>query len=317
MFTRVLVAVEHAAQAARVLAVAEILANQGPPHASIRVTLAHTTTCLLGSAEVQASSAELAQLAEWLRNDGIEADYLLKVERPARGIVDAASQARADLIVLMPHGRHRLDTLMHPSVMAKLLASGTAPLLIWPQLLPDTCARDLLYMPDSRVVLPLDGSQQAERALPYAIELANAYERSLLLVRVISDLPPPLVTMGAMGALGPSAYAPSDLPRVEQEEAQAYLRRIVDRYANDTIAPIETITLLGTPVRRILDLASAHPYSVIVMSTHGRGALARATMGSVTTATAQDATTPVLVIPPHALAPFSRTAPLTRQIAAS
>jgi hypothetical protein len=53
----------------------------------------------------------------------------------------------------------------------------------------------------------------AERSVPYAIDLANAYERSLLLVRVIPDLQSSLVTMGAMGAMGAGAYAPSDLPR--------------------------------------------------------------------------------------------------------
>ncbi len=52
----------------------------------------------------------------------------------------------------------------------------------------------------------------------------------------------------------------------------------------------------------MLELACAHPCSVIVMSTHRRGLLARAALWSVTTATAQGATMPILVIPPHALA---------------
>ena len=72
----------------------------------------------------------------------------------------------------------------------------------------------------------------------------------------------------------------------------------------------------ASPARRILDLADAHPGSVIVMSTHGRGALARAALGSVTRETIQDTTTPILVIPPHAPAPLTRTAPLMRPVAA-
>ena len=73
------------------------------------------------------SSDDLEQLAERLREDGVDARYLLEFEKPARGIVEAATHIRADLIVLMPHGRHGLDALLHPSVTAKLLASGTRP----------------------------------------------------------------------------------------------------------------------------------------------------------------------------------------------
>jgi nucleotide-binding universal stress UspA family protein len=315
MFTRVLVAVETAAQASHVAAVAALLAKQGSARALLHVTLMHATTHLLGSVETQVSSDDLEHLTERLCADGVDARYLLEFDKAERGIVDAASQTHADLIVLMPHGRHGLDALMHPSVSAKLVAHGTAPLLLWPDRLPDTYTRDLLSFPGSLVILPLDGSPLAERAVPYAIDLANAYERSLLLVRVIPNLQSSLVTMGAMGTLGAGAYAPSDLPQAEQEEAHAYLTRIAERYASDTVAPIETIALRGTPALCILELGCSHPRSVIVMSTHGHGPLARATLGSVTTTTAQGATTPILVIPPHAPAPLARTAPLKRPTA--
>jgi transposase len=41
---------------------------------------------------------------------------------------------------------------------------------------------------------------------------------------------------------------------------------------------MQSMLLAGAPARRILDLADAHPGSVIVVSTHGRGPLARATL---------------------------------------
>jgi nucleotide-binding universal stress UspA family protein len=321
MFTRVLVAVENAAQASRVEAVVALLAKQGPTqgptqgpaHAPLQVTLMHATSHVLGSAEVQMCSDDLERLTERLRVDGSEARYLLEFEHPERGIVDAASQVNADLIVVMAHGRHGLDALLHPSVTAKLLTHGTAPVLIWPDRLSDTYTRDLLSFPGSLVILPLDGSQLAERALPYAIGLANAYACSLALVQVIPELTPPLMTLGG------GAYALSTPPRTQEraeEEARAYLKRIAERHATDTLAPIETVTTLGTPAHRILEFANSHPRSVIVMSTHGHGPLVRATLGSVTTATMQGAITPILVIPPHAPVPRTRTAPLMRPTAA-
>jgi nucleotide-binding universal stress UspA family protein len=315
MFTRVLVAVENASQAPRVVAVAKLFAKQGSEDVPLQVTLMHATTHRLGSAQVHVSSDDLEYLTERLRVDGVDARYLLEFEKPERGIVDAAAQMCADLIVLMPHDRHGLDALLHRSVTAQLLSSGTAPLLLWPDRLLENHARELLCLPDSKVILPLDGSPLAERALPYAIDLANAFERSLLLMRVIPGLLPPLVTMGTMAALGAGAYVPPDLPRVEQEEAQIYLTSVAQRYTHDTIAPIETMTLHGVPALRILNVANAYPCSLIVMSTHGRGTVGRATLGSVTSATAQDATLPILVIPPRAPALLARTAPVNHPAA--
>ncbi|HEY1389874.1 MAG TPA: universal stress protein [Ktedonobacterales bacterium] len=321
MFTHVLVGMENAAQASRVAAVVALLAKQGSAQgwaqgsaqAPLQVTLMHATSHVLGSAEVQICSDDLERLTERLCADGVEARYVLEFERPERGIVDAASQMNADLIVLIAHGRHGLDALLHPSVTAKLLAHGTAPVFIWPDRLPDTYTHDLLSFPGSLVILPLDGSELAERALPYAIGLASAYACSLALVRVIPELTPPLMTLG--GGASALSNPPLTQERAE-EEARAYLKKIAERHANDTFAPIETVTMLGTPALRILEFATSHPRSVIVMSTHGHGPLARATLGSVTTATAQDATTPVLVIPPHAPVPLTRTAPLMRPLAA-
>jgi nucleotide-binding universal stress UspA family protein len=106
-----------------------------------------------------------------------------------------------------------------------------------------------------------------------------------------------------------------EILRAEHEEACAYLTKIRERYGNDVATPIQSMVMTGTPELRILDLAAAHPGSVIVMSTHGRGPLSRAVLGSVTTQIIREGSTPTLVIPPHAPAPLARTAPLKRPTA--
>ena len=144
------------------------------------------------SADIHATNAELEQLAGRLREEGVDAHYVLEFDTPETGILDAARQTCADLIVLMPHGRQGLDALAHPSVTAKLFTSATAPLLIWPERLPEMCAHDFLQLPDAMVILPLDGSERAERALPYAVDVANTFGRTLLVARVIPDITPPM-----------------------------------------------------------------------------------------------------------------------------
>jgi nucleotide-binding universal stress UspA family protein len=309
MFTHILVAVESATQTARVVSVVRLLAAHGPPHSALTVTLVRARPRGRDSddiPDIPVTDTQLERLADQLWGEGVDAHYVLEFDTPETGILDAARHTCADLIVLMPHGRHGLDALVHPSVTAKLLARATAPLLVWPLRLPETCAQDFLQLPDAMVILPLDGSERAERALPYAGDVANTFGRTLLVARVI-----PVITT-LLPAVAEGAFVTPEMLQAKQEAARHYLTTVRERYTLETGAPIQSMLLPGVPARRILDLADAHPGSVIVMSTHGRGALARAALGSVTRETIRGATTPMLVIPPHAPAPLARTAPLTR-----
>jgi len=302
MFTHILFPVERAAQAPRVIALVHLLAA----HGALSVTLVRAHPRMPESDTLHAASAELDHLAARLRSDTIDAHYLLEFETAETGILDAAKQTQADLIVLMPHARHGLDALAHPSITNRLLTSATAPLLIWPERLPETSVGDFLSLPGAAVILPLDGGELAERALPYSVDLANAFGRMLLLVRVTPDVTLP------MSIVAEEALVTPEILRAEQEEARAYLTQIRERYAHDLTTPIQSMSLTGAPARRILALAEAHRGSVIVMSTHGRGPLARAALGSVATEIIREGATPALVIPPHAPAPLARTAPLMR-----
>ena len=305
MFTRVLFPVTCAAQEPQVIALVRLLAAHSP----LSVTLVRAHTQVPKSDALHATSAELDQLAARLRSDTVDAHYLLEFDSAETGILDAAEQTHADLIVLTPHVRHGLDALTHPSVTAKLMTSATASLLIWPERAAETGAQGFLNLPGAAVILPLDGGELAERALPYAIDLANMFGRSLMLVRVTPDVIPPMTVVGEGALVTP------EILRAQQEEACSYLAKIRERYANDPALPIQSMVMTGTPGLRILDLAEAHPGSVLVMCTHGRGPLSRAVLGSVTTQVIHEGATPTLVIPPHAPAPLARTAPLKRPTA--
>jgi nucleotide-binding universal stress UspA family protein len=305
MFKRILFPVESTAQAPQVVALVQLLAAHGP----LDVTLVRAYSGIPESDTLHATSAELDQLAARLRSETVHAHYLLEFDSAEMGILDAAKQTKADLIVLAPHTRHGLDTFAHPSVTKKLLSSAEAPLLIWPERVARTGAEDFLHLPGAAVIAPLDGGELAERALPYAIDLANMFGRALFLVRITPDVTPP------MSIVAETALVTPEILRAEQEEARLYLANIRERYTNDVAMPIQSLALTGAPADRIPDLAQAHPGSVIVMSTHGRGPLSRAVLGSVTTQVIQEGATPTLVIPPHAPAPLARTAPLKRPTA--
>ena len=104
--------------------------------------------------------------------------------------------------------------------------------------------------------------------------------------------------------------------QAEQEEAHAYLATMSSVLRGRLPRPFRSLALSGAAASKLLELTTCHPGSVIVMSTHGGGALARATLGSVTSETLHYTSTPVVVIPPHAPPPLISIAPRQRSAVA-
>lgn len=112
------------------------------------------------------------------------------------------------------------------------------------------------------ILVPLDGSDLAERALPYAEALAGP-DCQLILLEVGQD----------------------------EEEFQ-----LLDRHA-DACAQLETVT--GDPAQQILQVAQQLGAGLIVMTTHGRGALGRWAFGSVADTVSRTSPVPVMIIHPR------------------
>jgi nucleotide-binding universal stress UspA family protein len=125
-----------------------------------------------------------------------------------------------------------------------------------------------------RVVVPLDGSAAAERALPLATELANTLECAIHLVTVDER----------DGGLRDSAGL---------DDAEAYLERQADKVKLAGLAA-STEWLAGAPAAALLDLTA--PGDLLVLTTHGRGAARRWQIGSVAEKLLRQATAPVVLV---------------------
>ncbi len=136
----------------------------------------------------------------------------------------------------------------------------------------------------ARILVPLDGSALAERALPVAARLARASGGELLLLRVYQALP---------SEFTPELVVGSDTGDVR--EARAYLAHIGER-ADLSGVPVERITLGGAVARAILNTAAAYEADCVVMTSHGRSGFTRQALGSVAEYVARHATMPALVL---------------------
>jgi nucleotide-binding universal stress UspA family protein len=131
------------------------------------------------------------------------------------------------------------------------------------------------------ILVPLDGSVLAERALPLARRLAAADGGRLVLLWVLR---------------APPAGAAGDPLRevAPRREAEAYLRRLA---AGPEAPPAEPVVLEGEAAPTILAEARRRGVDAIVLSTHGRSGIGRWLYGSVADAVMRHAAVPVLLVP--------------------
>jgi nucleotide-binding universal stress UspA family protein len=141
-----------------------------------------------------------------------------------------------------------------------------------------------------KILVTLDGSELAERALQPAFEIAEKFGGEVTLLRV--PVAQQYVTMpSGTGVIIPEQFAERD-----REESESYLRAIKTHWLPHAPA-IHTQAIAGSPADVILDVAGAEQSDLIVMSTHGRSGLSRLLYGSVAESVLRGARVPVLLIP--------------------
>jgi len=135
-----------------------------------------------------------------------------------------------------------------------------------------------------KILVPLDGSDLAARALPYARVLAHQHGAQLLLVRAVeSHLLP----------IRDHATAQQD----DADEADAYLARCAAQLSDDGDLDIEVVVSRGTAEQGIVNQITDRGADLVVMSTHGRSGLGRFFMGSVADDVLRHSPVPVLLVP--------------------
>jgi nucleotide-binding universal stress UspA family protein len=145
----------------------------------------------------------------------------------------------------------------------------------------------------SRILVPLDGSELAERALPAAERVAVATRSTLLLVRII-----PLTTwaFAAPDNLVPGAPY-QELIEAEEREAYTYLQHVAE-HRRDKNLRMELEVQRGDAAATLIDIEQRFQVGLVVMTTHGRTGMARFALGSVADRLVRGGSAPVLLVRP-------------------
>ena len=229
---------------------------------------------------------KLNQVAADLNSEGITASVTAEEGKPAERIVEEAEKERDTLIAMATHGRSGVGRWVMGSVTDRVLHSTRDPMLV----VRATEEGELPAEKVETVIVPLDGSDLAEKALPYAQDIAKATGASVLLVRVIA---PSAFYYGYAEYVTP-AYDDA----FEQVEASAmeYVDGVAKRLVDEGVSDVKGVTLNGPPAAVLVDTAKEYANSLVVMTTHGRSGVSRWVMGSVADHVVRHSGDPVLVI---------------------
>lgn len=141
-----------------------------------------------------------------------------------------------------------------------------------------------------KILVPLDGSETAERGLQEAIRLAQALRSQLVLLHVVSDYPL-MVEMAA-------AVNYEENRRQMLDDAQQMLGRAHAACTDAGVASQVALREIKTAdvADAIVGEAARQKCQLVVMGTHGRRGFTRLTMGSDAELVLRQSPAPVLLV---------------------
>lgn len=140
-----------------------------------------------------------------------------------------------------------------------------------------------------RILVPLDGSEHADRALEEAIDIARLGGGSLRLVAVV----PPVSSF----VLGGPVAAPVDVSVLREDikrDCEALLEAAMQKLPAELDS--SSVVLEGRPAAAIVEEAGAAGSDLIAMGSRGRGNIRSALLGSVSHEVLHSSPVPVLVV---------------------
>jgi nucleotide-binding universal stress UspA family protein len=143
-----------------------------------------------------------------------------------------------------------------------------------------------------RIMVPLDGSERAERGLALAARLARGSGGGLLLVRIVHVPPVQFAPYGEPAQIALALIAQA------RENADVYLKEIVQRPLLRGLS-VETRAVEGNVTTDILDIARDEQCDLIVICSHGYTGFNRWRLGRIAAQVARHAPVPVLIVPAH------------------
>lgn len=161
-------------------------------------------------------------------------------------------------------------------------------------------------IPYRHILVPLDGSALAEKAIKPAFRIAGRMQAAAEKADGMAGSPVRLVFLRAitpmtMVAADPMVY--DELSRLSQDEALAYLRQVRSQLPEHSF-DVDAVVINGSSAEAIVQYAETHDIDLVVISSHGRTGSSRWVYGSVAEKVLHHAPCAVAVIRAQATIPL-------------
>ena len=237
-------------------------------------------------------ASELAELyalaAECRAHSTVNVTASLERGPVTEALMGYARRHAVDLIVMRSHARHGLSRVWFGSTADTLIRESGIPVLVVRPPSVGTALRNGTRF--NRIIVALDGSTLAERALAPAVALARLEGATITLLRVVSSW------NGLNG--GEIAAAAGPASAIAVDAAQMYLDTLSRHYTGITMK--RRVVIADDVAQAILQVAAGEEADMIAIATRGRGALKRAASGSVADVVMRQAVVSALVVHPVA-----------------
>jgi len=138
-----------------------------------------------------------------------------------------------------------------------------------------------------KILVPLDGSELAEKALDHAEKLAETFDAEIILLLVF----PVTVIYGP-----DEIVTPSVVDEKQNEAAEKYLADLTEELKKRGFKVTAKIKTGMQVAAEITDFAKGKGVDLIVMSTHGDSGITQWVLGSVAHKVLTQAETPILLV---------------------
>lgn len=140
------------------------------------------------------------------------------------------------------------------------------------------------------VLLPTDFSETARPAIDYAIELARRFGSQLYCLHVVDD------AYQYWTAVGPESLPVGPPPEDLLELGRTRMTRFRGEFLSQLANPVICDVTYGRPFAEIINYAREKSIDLIIMGTHGRGAVAQMLLGSTAEKVVRKAPCAVLTV---------------------
>ena len=220
-------------------------------------------------------AAECAQVAP-----GVDVDTRAFDGHPAAVLAEAGREAR--LLVVGSSGVTGLARVFAGSVTADLAHHFTGPLVVVREAGDD----------DGRVVVGIDGSEAAARAVEFAVDHVARHGGTLVGVHATTGMPVDAMAPGGMWGqgLGPGP----DIDQLRTSADALVAESLAGPLARHPEVKAERVVSLERPAQALAEQAEGA--ALLVVGSHGHGAVRRALLGSVSHAMLHHAPCPLAVV---------------------